>query len=113
MTGSRLRVGGLALAAFIASFALASQAQAPAAAVAQAPAAPVAGGRGQAAPLPPQSITCTDLAAALRAVNANDARLRDWPQIGRYHDANRSVAKADVVFMGDSITDFWVQPRFG
>jgi lysophospholipase L1-like esterase len=103
MTSSQLRLGGLALAVFLTSYALASHAQAPA-----------GGGRGQAAaPLPPESINCTDLAAALRAVNSNDARLRDWPQIARYHDANRTVTRADAVFMGDSITDFWPQPRFG
>jgi len=112
MTNPRLRFGGLALAIFLASYGLGlSQAQAP-----QAPAAapaPAPGGRGQAGPLPAESINCVDLAAALRAVNNNDARLRDWPQIGRYHDANRTVTKPDVVFMGDSITDFWPQPRFG
>ena len=48
-----------------------------------------------------------------RAVAGNDARLRDWAQIGRYREANRAVTSADVVFMGDSITDNWPQPRFG
>jgi lysophospholipase L1-like esterase len=64
-------------------------------------------------PLPPALLECPDLAAALRAVASNDARLRDWPQIGRYREANRAVAGSDVVFMGDSITDAWPQPRFG
>ena len=37
-------------------------------------------------------------------------RLKDWPALGRYHDANAKVAAAAkheqrVVFMGDSITD--------
>jgi lysophospholipase L1-like esterase len=49
----------------------------------------------------------------LRIVAANDARLRDWPQMNRYRESNHSVKNADVVFMGDSITDVWVQPRFG
>jgi lysophospholipase L1-like esterase len=114
MTSSRLHLGGLAFAAFVACYGLtASHAQAPA--PAQAPSAPAAagGGRGQPTPLPAESINCVDLATALRAVNTNDARLRDWPQIGRYHDANRTVTRPDVVFMGDSITDFWPQPRFG
>lgn len=66
-----------------------------------------------AAALPPALLECPDLAAALRTVAANDARLRDWPQLARYRDANRTVGAADVVFMGDSITDFWPQPRFG
>src|SRR5579872_1702989 len=39
-------------------------------------------------------------------------QLQDWNQIGRYHHANQELKKqpADpkrVVFMGDSITDFW------
>jgi len=76
-----------------------SQAQAPAA---QPP-----------SPLPAASLECPDLAAALRAVSNNDARLRDWPQIARYREANRVVASSEVVFMGDSITDAWPQPRFG
>jgi lysophospholipase L1-like esterase len=65
------------------------------------------------APLAPESINCVELSGALRAVTTNDARLRDWPQIGRYHDANLTAPRPDVVFMGDSITDIWVQPRFG
>ena len=39
-------------------------------------------------------------------------QLQDWNQLGRYHQANEDLKKqpADpkrVVFMGDSITDFW------
>jgi lysophospholipase L1-like esterase len=64
-------------------------------------------------PLPAASLECLDLAAALRTVANNDARLRDWPQIARYREANRTVTSSDVVFMGDSITDAWPQPRFG
>ena len=38
--------------------------------------------------------------------------LADWPNLGRYHDANAQVAspaknEERVVFMGDSITDGW------
>ena len=73
---------------------------------AQAPAQPPA-------PLPPALLECPDLAAALRAVANNDARLRDWPQIARYREANRAITSSEVVFMGDSITDAWPQPRFG
>ena len=64
-------------------------------------------------PAPVAVPNCTELAGALRAVSANDARLKDWPQLTRYRDANRDVNTPDVVFMGDSITDFWQQPRFG
>src|SRR6185295_13510423 len=96
----RLLVGGLALIAFVAYSGLAlSTAQAPAAAAQ--------------APLPPALLECPDLAVALRTVANNDARLRDWPQVARYREANRTVTAADVVFMGDSITDYWPQPRFG
>jgi lysophospholipase L1-like esterase len=65
------------------------------------------------AALPPALLECTDLAAALRTVAANDARLRDWAQLARYREANRTATGADAVFMGDSITDAWPQPRFG
>src|SRR5438105_1763162 len=39
-------------------------------------------------------------------------QLQDWNQLGRYHEANQqlkqqAVPKNRVVFMGDSITDFW------
>ena len=61
--------------------------------------------------------SCPEMAAALQAVLRNDVRLRDWPNLGRYRDANRSLAapaanEARVVFMGDSITDAWPQPRY-
>ena len=69
------------------------------------------GGAGQA--LPSSLLQCPDVAAALTAVTNQDTRLRDWGNLARYRDANRTVNGADVVFMGDSITDFWQQPRFG
>ena len=90
----------LAIVVFVTCFGLASPS-------AQAPAPPAQ------APLPPALLECTDLATALRTVANNDARLRDWPQIARYREANRAVTDTDVVFMGDSITDSWPQPRFG
>jgi lysophospholipase L1-like esterase len=91
---------------------------APADRAAQAPAGPAGqgmppGGRGAATPLSADQLSCVELSAALRTVAANDSRLRDWAQLNRYREANRTVAKADVVFMGDSITDMWPQPRFG
>jgi len=47
-----------------------------------------------------------------------EKRLQDWPDLTRYREANAKVAapakdEQRVVFMGDSITDMWVQPRFG
>ena len=56
---------------------------------------------------------CAELATALRAVYANDVRLRDWPNLNRYRETNRVEAAPHVVFIGDSITDVWQQPRFG
>jgi acyl-CoA thioesterase I len=73
-------------------------------------------------PVPPVAPTldpsCTEMATALQVMVRQDARLRDWPQLARYRDANRTLAApapgdARVVFMGDSITDAWQQPRFG
>jgi lysophospholipase L1-like esterase len=70
-------------------------------------------GLGGAAPAMPANILqCADVSAALLAVANQDTRLRDWANLGRYREANRS-AKPVVVFMGDSITDFWQQERFG
>ncbi len=54
---------------------------------------------------------CPELATALTNLSRNDARIRDWPQLGRYREQNRQLAPASgsprVVFMGDSITDAW------
>ena len=54
------------------------------------------------------------MASALTRLMGADARQRDWPQLARYRDANRALAKpaageSRVVFMGDSITDAWPQ----
>jgi lysophospholipase L1-like esterase len=71
------------------------------------------------APSQPASETsCPEMATALQALLRNDVRLRDWPNLARYREANRTLAapaaaEARVVFMGDSITDAWPQPRFG
>ena len=62
--------------------------------------------------------SCAEIATALTTLMRNDARLRDWANLARYREANRSVPSpaepARVVFMGDSITDFWPQrvPEF-
>jgi lysophospholipase L1-like esterase len=68
---------------------------------------------GAAAPPPPALLQCADVSSALLTVANQDMRLRDWANLARYRDANRTVTRADAVFMGDSITDFWQQPRFG
>src|SRR4026209_1460276 len=61
----------------------------------------------------PALLQCADVSSALLTVANQDMRLRDWANLARYRDANKTVARADVVFMGDSITDIWQQPRFG
>jgi lysophospholipase L1-like esterase len=76
-------------------------------------AAPAAQGASAPAPLPLALTSCPELAGALRIVAANDARMRDWSNLARYREANHTAGPVDVVFMGDSITDAWVQPRFG
>lgn len=59
--------------------------------------------------LPP----CPEIAKALSAAVANDARLSDFANLARYREANKNVVAADVVFIGDSITDSWQQAQFG
>ncbi len=64
------------------------------------------------------SPSCPELARVLEAVVRNDGRLRDWANLNRYREQNRQVGppkpgEPRVVFIGDSITDFWQQPRFG
>ena len=64
------------------------------------------------------SAACPEMATALTALMRNDVRLRDWANMARYREANRSLAapsssESRVVFMGDSITDGWQQPRYG
>jgi lysophospholipase L1-like esterase len=45
-------------------------------------------------------------------------KLKDWPALARYRDANAKTGapnadEARVVFMGDSITDSWDDPKYG
>ncbi len=61
----------------------------------------------------PAAPSCPELTAALNRMIGQDVRLRDWANFARYREANRTVKSARVVFMGDSITDAWQQPRYG
>src|SRR5262245_40231918 len=51
-------------------------------------------------------------------VTRAENRLKDWPQLARYRDANAKInaptkSESRVVFLGDSITDSWQNPKFG
>lgn len=75
---------------------------------AQTPAAP--------ATLPPEA--CLELPAVKSRIDSLTARLKDWPQLSRYREANAQLAppaksEQRVVFLGDSITDGWSRPEFG
>ncbi len=57
------------------------------------------------------------VAVTERAARA-EVKLKDWPAIARYSDANAKTAaparnEDRVVFMGDSITDSWQSPKYG
>jgi lysophospholipase L1-like esterase len=70
-------------------------------------------------PSPSPSPSPVDPCAETKAqVTRFESRLRDWPALARYHEANTTVApraksEARVVFMGDSITDSWDDPKYG
>lgn len=62
--------------------------------------------------------SATDCAEVKTQLTRAQTRLNDWPQLARYRDANAKVVaplrnEARVVFMGDSITDSWDDPKFG
>ena len=85
---------------------------------AQAPAITTQTAQPQALPQALSSLNCPDVARALETVVRQDVRLRDWANLGRYREANRTVVappagQRRVVFMGDSITDSWQQPQYG
>jgi lysophospholipase L1-like esterase len=60
----------------------------------------------------------TDCAELKTRAERAEARLKDWPALSRYAEANANVAppkknEQRVVFMGDSITDLWDDASFG
>jgi len=61
---------------------------------------------------------CEELPGVAAKLANAEKTLQDWPNIARYRDADATAQPAAkdekrVVFMGDSITDMWVQPQFG
>jgi lysophospholipase L1-like esterase len=63
----------------------------------------------------PSADECADTKTKLTQAQT---RLNDWAQLARYRDANTRIAapaktEVRVVFMGDSITDSWQNPKFG
>lgn len=64
---------------------------------------------GSAQTVTQESADCTEAKAQAARLQT---RLQDWPALARYRDANAGVTAPSkeekrVVFMGDSITDFW------
>lgn len=58
------------------------------------------------------ALACAELPAVERRAAQAEARLKDWPNLARYRAADAQLAppakdEPRVVFMGDSITDFW------
>src|SRR5205823_3546166 len=83
---------------------------------AQTPAQPAAAPPATMQPASVSAATCPEMATALTTLLARDVRMRDWAEMARYRDADRALpapssSEARVVFMGDSITDGWQQPR--
>jgi len=68
-------------------------------------------------PTPSPSPTDPCAEVTLRATRAEN-RLKDWPALARYRDSNATTVapgkdESRVVFMGDSITDSWDDPKYG
>lgn len=58
---------------------------------------------------------CADVKAQLTTART---KLDDWPALKRYRDANAKLSEPSrlekrVVFLGDSITDSWDDPKYG
>jgi lysophospholipase L1-like esterase len=67
------------------------------------------------APVATPSPDCGEMKTRLERA---ETRLNDWPALARYREDNKKTAapaknEQRVVFMGDSITDSWDDPRYG
>jgi lysophospholipase L1-like esterase len=61
---------------------------------------------------------CSELPVLTGRLARAQERLMDWAELSRYRDANTKLPLPDaqgnrVIFIGDSITDFWTQPASG
>jgi len=70
------------------------------------------------APTPTATENCPDSAPLQNKLDHLNDYLEDWPQLSRYREINATLGpsatgEVRVVFMGDSITDMWQEPRFG
>ena len=68
-----------------------------------------------ATPTPTPVDPCAEITARATRV---ETRLKDWPALARYRDDNAKVTvpvknENRIVFMGDSITDSWDDPKYG
>jgi len=59
-----------------------------------------------------------DCAEVKTQLTRAETRLKDWPALARYREDNTKLnaplaSEKRVVFMGDSITDSWDDPKFG
>src|ERR1700704_2932662 len=69
-------------------------------------------GWGQTTAAPATNVAPAAPALSAKEIAAMETKLADWPQLGRYREANATlepVAQGEqrVVFYGDSITDGW------
>jgi lysophospholipase L1-like esterase len=65
-----------------------------------------------------RDVDCAELAAKVKAAEGWQKQALDWPALGRYREADANVPPRPkdedrVVFMGDSITDGWGNPKLG
>jgi len=61
---------------------------------------------------------CANLPEVEQHVVQLEKTLEDWANLSRYREANKGVAapakdEKRAVFMGDSITEGWLNPKFG
>jgi lysophospholipase L1-like esterase len=69
-------------------------------------------GWGQTTPTPATEVAPAPPALSAKEISAMEAKLADWPQLGRYKAENTALGpvaagEQRVVFYGDSITDGW------